>query len=395
MTGSFRQVFYGPRVEVLIIQLLLWATVIVSICNVLPVKANGNGDDDGAGNDDWLDRMAKSSSHEEVQPGRFNTKHDAGRMDLEVDVGSSAASGQSAKTIIVAKDGSGHFKTVQAAVDSIPKSNSQRVIIAIKAGIYKEKVTLNVPWVTFQGAGPRLTEIQWGDMASTKGPDGKELGTYRSASVAINGDHFTAKDISFRNTAPPPPGGAVGRQAVALRISGDMAAFLNVNFYGAQDTLYDHKGRHYFYKCLIEGSIDFIFGNGRSLYLECRLHSIASPSGSLTAQKRLTTNEDTGFSFVRCVVTGSGSIYLGRAWGPASRVVFSFTYFDNIILPQGWFDWADPARQKTVFYGEYECYGPGANRKGRVSWSRLLTAEQAKPFVHTGFINGESWLNSV
>jgi pectinesterase len=73
-------------------------------------------------------------------------------------------------------------------------------------------------------------------------------------------------DCCIQNTAPAPPGGAVGRQAVALRISGDRAAFFNVGFYGAQDTLYDHKGRHYFYRCIIEGSIDFVFGNGRSFY---------------------------------------------------------------------------------------------------------------------------------
>ncbi|KAH7428011.1 hypothetical protein KP509_10G071300 [Ceratopteris richardii] len=241
----------------------------------------------------------------------------------------------------------------------------------------------------------RLTEITWGDMASTKGPDGKELGTFNSASVAINGDHFTAGDITFRNTAPPPPGGAVGRQAVALRISGDVAAFFNVNLYGGQDTLYDHKGRHYFYRCHIEGSIDFIFGNGRSFYVQSRLHSIANPTGSLTAQKRASTSENTGFSFVKCVVTGSGSIYLGRAWGPASRVVYSFTYFDDIIRPEGWFDWGDSSRQKTVFYAEYQCSGPGVNRDGRVSWSRVLSDEQAKPFLHTGFINGEEWLSAA
>ncbi|KAH7424416.1 hypothetical protein KP509_11G007900 [Ceratopteris richardii] len=365
--------------------------LLTTISNVDPIRA-ATEEGDGAGDDDWLDRMAKTSSDESSQPGKFNTEH--GRGTLEVDVGAAAASTASPKSIIVAKDGSGHFETVQAAVNSIPKSNNQRVIISIKAGIYKEKVQVDASWVTFQGAGPRLTEIQWGDTASTKGPDG-ELGTFKSASVAINGDHFTARDISFRNTAPPPPGGAVGKQAVALRISGDMAAFFNVNFYGAQDTLYDHKGRHYFYRCYIEGSIDFIFGNGRSLYLSCRLNSIASPSGSLTAQKRLSTKENTGFSFLKCVVTGTGSIYLGRAWGPASRVVFSFTYFADIILPAGWFDWGESKRQKTVFYAEYKCYGPGANRDGRVPWSRVLTDSQAKPFLHTGFINGEQWLTSA
>ncbi|KAH7424415.1 hypothetical protein KP509_11G007800 [Ceratopteris richardii] len=180
----------GSRLRLAALTLLFLTT----ISNVDPIRAANDGDD-GAGDDDWLDRMGKTSSDENSQPGQFNTEH--GRGTLEVDVGATAASAASPKTIIVAKDGSGHFKTVQAAVNSIPKSNKQRVIISIKAGIYKEKVQVDASWVTFQGAGPRLTEIQWGDTASTKGPDG-ELGTFKSASVAVNGEHFTARDISFR-----------------------------------------------------------------------------------------------------------------------------------------------------------------------------------------------------
>lgn len=80
----------------------------------------------------------------------------------------------------------------------------------------------------------------------------------------------------MQNTAPSPPPGAVLRQAVALRITGDRAAFYNCSFFGYQDTLYDHRGRHYFESCYIQGSIDFIFGNGRSLYrvstLNNRIH---------------------------------------------------------------------------------------------------------------------------
>lgn len=69
-----------------------------------------------------------------------------------------------------------------------------------------------------------------------------------------------------KNTAPPPNQGAVGAQALAMRIAGDQAAFYGCGFYGAQDTLHDDRGRHYFKECFIEGSIDFVFGNGRSLY---------------------------------------------------------------------------------------------------------------------------------
>lgn len=70
----------------------------------------------------------------------------------------------------------------------------------------------------------------------------------------------------MQNTAPAPLPGMEGWQAAAFRISGDKAYFSGCGFYGAQDTLCDDAGRHYFKECYIEGSIDFIFGNGRSMY---------------------------------------------------------------------------------------------------------------------------------
>ena len=72
--------------------------------------------------------------------------------------------------------------------------------------------------------------------------------------------------LKTQNTTPIPPRGTIGRQAVALRITGDTAAFFGCSFLGAQDTLYDHTRCHYFKDYYIEGSVDFIFGNGLSLY---------------------------------------------------------------------------------------------------------------------------------
>lgn len=151
-----------------------------------------------------------------------------------------------------------------------------------------------------------------------------------------------------QNTAPSPPSGALGKQGVALRISADKAAFIGCKFIGAQDTLYDHTGRHYFADCYIQGSVDFIFGNGLSLYHACHLHAVTNSYGALTAQRRESVLEETGFSFVNCKVTGSGVLYLGRAWGTFSRVVFAFTYMDKIISPDGWYDWGDKNRDMYV-----------------------------------------------
>jgi pectinesterase len=58
----------------------------------------------------------------------------------------------------------------------------------------------------------------------------------------------------------------IDMQAAAFRISGDMAFLYRCNFFGYQDTLYDHEGRHYYFRCFIEGSEDFIFGFARSLF---------------------------------------------------------------------------------------------------------------------------------
>ena len=84
-----------------------------------------------------------------------------------------------------------------------------------------------------------------------------------------------------QNTSPVPKPGATGKQAVALRVSADNAAFVGCKFLGAQDTLYDHSGRHYYKECYIEGSVDFIFGNALSLY-EVRTLSSTQSRGSIS-----------------------------------------------------------------------------------------------------------------
>uniref|UniRef100_A0A6N2LAE7 Pectinesterase n=1 Tax=Salix viminalis TaxID=40686 RepID=A0A6N2LAE7_SALVM len=280
---------------------------------------------------------------------------------------------------VSSKPRSGEFPTLQKAINSLPVINNCRVVISISAGTYREKVEIpaTMAYITLQGAGADKTIIEWGDTAD-RVENGRQLGTFGSA--------------TFANKAPLPPSGALGKQAVALRISADTAAFISCKFIGAQDTLYDHIGRHYFKKCYIEGSVDFIFGNGLSLYEDCHLHAVTTSFGALTAQKRQSFLEETGFSFVNCRITGSGALYLGRAWGNFSRVVFAYTYMDKIITPRGWYDWGDKSREMTVFFGQYKCSGPGADFGGRVAWSRELTEQQAKPFISIGFIDGHEWL---
>ncbi|XP_022991505.1 probable pectinesterase 53 [Cucurbita maxima] len=296
--------------------------------------------------------------------------------------------------IVISQDGTGDFVTIGEALNSIPKPNSKRIVLVINPGVYSEKISIpkTLPFVTFLGSASHdPPTIIGNDTAVVIGGDGIPLGTLKSATVAINANYFVAINIKFENTAMHEVGSVRG-QGVALRVSGTKAAFHNCSFYGDQDTLYDHKGLHYFNNCYIQGSVDFIFGYGRSFYEKCYLNSIAKKVASVTAQKRSKSSMGSGFSFKDCVVTGSGQIYLGRAWGDYSRVVFSYTFMDKIVLPQGWNDWGSRKRQSTVYYGEYKCSGPGADLSGRVRWAHNLTDEEAQPFIGTHYVEADTWL---
>lgn len=62
--------------------------------------------------------------------------------------------------------------------------------------------------------------------------------------------------------------------------------------------------------------------------------------GSITAQNRENEPQICGFIFIKCKVYGIGGVYLGRAKGPYSRVIFAKTYLSKTIVPEGWTNWS-------------------------------------------------------
>ncbi|WCJ33793.1 Pectin lyase-like superfamily protein [Euphorbia peplus] len=284
--------------------------------------------------------------------------------------------------IRVDQSGKGDFTKIQDAIDSVPPNNSELIFIWVKPGTYREKVVVpaNKPFITISGTkDPSKTIITWNDAGNIM----------ESPTFSVLAPDFVGRYLTIQNTY------GSGDKAVALRVSGDRAAFYGCRILSYQDTLLDDTGSHYYSNCYIEGATDFICGNAASLFEKCHIHSISKNNGSITAQHRDFDDQKTGFIFIGCKVTGAGGAYLGRPWGVFSTVVFAQTYMSSAIAPAGWDTWPSKVNATSkVTYGEYKCYGPGANRSKRVEWSQSLSEAEATPFLTKDIIGGQSWLRS-
>jgi pectinesterase len=279
---------------------------------------------------------------------------------------------------VVAIDGSGHFRSVQEAINAVPDLRKAETLIFIKKGVYKEKLTLppTKTNVTLIGELCDSTILTYDDYAQKQNRLGENIGTSGSSSFFVFGDGFTAHNITFENSAGP-----VG-QAVAVRITGDRARFFNCKFLGNQDTLYPHgtNSKQYYKNCYIEGTVDFIFGSATAVFDQCTI--FAKREGYITAAS---TPEHVpyGFVFINCKITGTapeGSVYLGRPWRPFAKTAFLNCHFDAIVHKKGWHNWNKTDAQATVKYIEYNNTGPGAKRDERVKWSTFINDNDAISF---------------
>lgn len=289
--------------------------------------------------------------------------------------------------ITVDPSGKGDFVTVQSAVDSIPEQADPLVILEIKKGVYREKITIpsSKPAIRMIGEGAEETILTYSDNAHTLGEDGQPLGTFRSGSLYVYADDFSAEQLTVRNDSGPGTG-----QAVAAFIDADRVSFQHVRLEGDQDTLYVSGGRHYFAECFIEGDVDFIFGPASAVFDRCMIRCKRS-GGYLTAAN---TPEEAefGYVFLDCTISGAPgveNVYLGRPWRDYANVVFIRCEMDGSVHPQGWHNWNQPDREQTSRYAEFDSRGPGAAPSLRVSWSRDLTEAEAKPFTIEQVLSGQ------
>ena len=295
-----------------------------------------------------------------------------------------------ADTLVVARDGTGQFRTVDEAIEVCRAFMDYHKVIFVKKGVYKEKLVIP-SWlqnIEICGEDRDLTVITYDDHANIRTPERPNgMGTFRTYTIKVEGNGITFKNITIENNS------ARLGQAVALHTEGDRLTFINCRFLGHQDTIYTGMAntRLFFKDCYIEGTTDFIFGPSTAWFEHCDIFCKAN--SYITAAS--TPQEITyGYIFNNCTVSCAPDVtkvYLGRPWRDYGYTLFMHCSLPAQIRPEGWHHWEEQ-RKQTARYLEFENTGEGAATDKRAAWSRQLTKKEAKAVtLQNVFMHTDQW----
>ncbi|AXX32388.1 Pectinesterase [Actinosynnema pretiosum subsp. pretiosum] len=296
----------------------------------------------------------------------------------------------SAEKPTVAADGTGTYRKVQDAVNAAPSNSSARTVITVKAGTYREVVTVpaDKPNITLRGlgSGPSNTVIVYNNSAYTHG-------TSNSASFFARGAGFVAENLTISNDLDESsvPSGA---QAVALQTNADRIVLRNVRLLGDQDTfLVNDATRAYVVDSYVEGTVDFVFGGGTVVFDRTTVHEKRSGGGPITAAST-GAGKKYGFLFYRSTITGAADdvTQLGRPWRPDAQVLYrESTLSATVRTSEPWTDMSDNSWRNARFL-EYRNTGSGA---GSNSNRPQLSDSQAAEYTPQKYLAGSDGWNPL
>ncbi len=274
--------------------------------------------------------------------------------------------------------------SLQQVFDRAPENS----VIQLAPGIYRQKAVIHTPGLHLIGTGQENTILIYDDYAKKLDEKGVEYVTFRTYTLAVCADRVTIEQLSIVNDALHPE---IKGQEVALSVVADDFTMRDCRLTSTQDTLfagplppdlierYDgflmdclRRGgamKQVFTNCLIEGTVDFIFGCGNALFESCQVRSLNDCRNiGYTAAPAHSPEQTNGFVFRNCRFTYEngvipGSIYLARPWRDYGLCRFENCSYDAHIAAEGFDKWNDTNRDQTARFYETP------PRPGRVHWA--------------------------
>lgn len=162
------------------------------------------------------------------------------------------------------------------------------------------------------------------------------------------------QDITLQNKSSYATANAA-RQVALQQGNGDRFIYKNVRLLSGQDTYYTKTGRTYWEGGEIQGTVDFICGDG-DVFFEGTKLVMTRKGGYITAAS---TSTSWGYVFNNTTIEVSNSsfdktFYLGRSW-KAAKTVFLNTTMKAQPIAEGW---AKNMNSAPQVYGEYNSHDP-------------------------------------
>ncbi|MFC3114820.1 pectinesterase family protein [Cellvibrio fontiphilus] len=247
--------------------------------------------------------------------------------------------------VTVDDNGPADFRTVQGAINHVVQTVARDTpaTISIKNGDYRELLFLRGKNnLTLQGESRAGVVIHYTNNEGINSGTGASQAAGspaggRSVFLVETSDLLKLDQLTLKNDTLIGSGG----QAEVIYFNNDSGRLLatNANFISEQDTI-QVKGYSWFYRSLIAGNVDFIWGNNRvALFEESEIRSLGDSrgngSGGYILQARTVTAADKGFVFLNSSLTrGPGplnhEIADNQTW--LARSGGSVSYFDNIVF---------------------------------------------------------------
>ncbi|KAG8941963.1 hypothetical protein FRC04_003922 [Tulasnella sp. 424] len=285
--------------------------------------------------------------------------------------------------LTVGKSGQGKYSTITQAL-----ADTSSNIIYVYPGNYTEQVVISRSGITIYGetsnklAYSSNTVTVSGNKYAGSAGSNDASGTIRILATGVK-----IYNLNIENTFGKPIDQA---QAIALSVQAGTFACYACQIRGYQDTLLANKGTQFYGKSLIQGSVDFIFGQEASIWITGGTINTVG-SGYITASGR-STSDANYYVIDHTTVTGSGSVYLGRPWRNYARVVFQNSNLGSNIVTAGWKNWSDSdPRTDNILFGEYNNSGSGAWKSGRASFATNLSSGISISTV----LGSTSWIDSA
>ncbi len=346
------------------------------------------------------------------------------------------AAAPSGSSLTVDDDGEADFRTVQGALNYAMQNvaKTEPVTINIRNGRYEELLYLNgkdkvsikgesrdgvmISYTNNETLNPGTGSSQSSTAAGS--PSGGRAVMLVEASDMLSLDTLSLKNTTIRSSS-------ISGQAETIYFNSDgRLVARNASFYSEQDTL-NLKGWSWFYRTLVEGNVDFIWGSSRAaLFEESEIRSVGdsanASSGGYVLQARVPSASDIGYVFLNSALTHgpgpgplrgdvpNGATYLARSPGGTAswdNIAFINTKMDTHVAASAWAGQGvngQPAPNPTVAradagwreYGSTDMAGNPLNLAARVGGYILSDTDVANRFasrekVFAGYGNGAGW----